>query len=117
MFRWHFRYFALFIVSVAVLIASPSGQAGQSDVNSLRSKADSGDAVAQYDLGYAYEYGHLDLDKDLKQAAVWFRKSADQGSAAAGNHCRRTKRCADRAARKDRRLVQQLHSVAEQYFR
>jgi len=86
MFRWHFRCFALFIVSVAVLIASPSGQAGQSDLNSLRSKADSGDAAAQYDLGYAYEYGHLDLDKDLKQAAVWFRKSADQGSAAAQNH-------------------------------
>src|SRR5260370_7122623 len=86
MFRWHFRCFALFIVSVAVLIASPSGQAGQSDLNSLRSKADSGDAVAQYDLGYAYEYGHLELDKDLKQAAVCFPKSADQGSAAAQTH-------------------------------
>src|SRR5229473_7268907 len=46
MFRWHFRCLALFIVSLAVLIASPYGKAGQSDLNSLRSKADSGDAAA-----------------------------------------------------------------------
>ncbi len=86
MFRWHFRCFALLIVSVAVLIASSPGKAGQSDLNSLRSKAESGDASAQYNLGYSYDNGLHGLTKDAKQAVIWYRKSADQGNAGAQNH-------------------------------
>ena len=43
-----------------------------------RTAAEKGDADAQYDLGDCYENG-VWVDKDLKQAAEWYRKAAAQG--------------------------------------
>jgi TPR repeat protein len=44
--------------------------------------AEAGQAEAQFDLGVLYAQG-LGVQRDLNQAASWYRKSADQGNAEA----------------------------------
>ena len=48
----------------------------------LRTRAEAGNAGAQYQLGRAYEYGQ-GVPQDDDKAAQWYRKSADQGFAKA----------------------------------
>lgn len=51
----------------------------------LKQKAMQGDIVAQYYLGKAYASGK-GIKKDLKQAAAWYRKAADNGNVDAQNN-------------------------------
>lgn len=53
--------------------------------DSLTAKANAGDPVAQYDLGYAYyaSNGIENYERNTETALSWFRKSADQGYAPA----------------------------------
>jgi TPR repeat protein len=51
----------------------------------LIEQAKAGDAKAQYKLGYDYYKGH-GIAQDYAQAAVWWKKSADQGFAYAQNN-------------------------------
>src|SRR5262249_29516299 len=44
----------------------------------LREAADLGDGLAQFNLGQFYSFG-LGVHRDPGEAAVWFRKAADQG--------------------------------------
>jgi hypothetical protein len=46
----------------------------------LQSRAEAGDASAQYALGWKYEFGD-GAPQDYHQAAVWLRKAAEQGLA------------------------------------
>jgi TPR repeat protein len=46
----------------------------------LRERAASGDPDAQFTLGKNYEAGRGGLKKDYTEAALWYRKSADQGN-------------------------------------
>ena len=48
-------------------------------------QAKAGDKVAQYKLGYNYYLGH-GIAQDYAQAAVWWKKSADQGFPSAQNN-------------------------------
>lgn len=50
----------------------------------MKNRAGSGDASAQYALGRAYETGS-GIQKSPQQAALWYRKAADQGNAKAQN--------------------------------
>ena len=51
----------------------------------LLAKANSGDTASQVLVGESYAAGN-GVTKDLNQAAVWYRKAADKGSAAAALH-------------------------------
>jgi len=44
-----------------------------------------GDAYAQNNLGYMYEYGE-GMPQDYQKALRWYRLAADQGEATAQNH-------------------------------
>jgi len=46
----------------------------------LRERAANGDPDAQFTLGKNYEAGRGGLKKDYAEAALWYRKSADQGN-------------------------------------
>ena len=46
--------------------------------DSVRKKAEAGDANAQYILGYMYRTGE-GVPQDYKKAAIWTRKAAEQG--------------------------------------
>ena len=48
----------------------------------IQSRADQGDANAQFELGVMYDLG-LGMSQDDGQAVVWYRKAADQGVPAA----------------------------------
>ena len=62
--------------------SSPSVPAVDGD---LIAQAQAGDAKAPYTLGYDY-YNGTGTPQDFAQAAVWWRKSADQGFAYAQNN-------------------------------
>lgn len=66
----------------------PSGDAGVSLVSidpDVLAKANAGDAVAQYKVGYDYYLGH-GVVQDYSEAAFWWRKAADHGYASAQNN-------------------------------
>ena len=49
----------------------------ETELRELRHDAESGDAAAQHDLGYAYRYG-IGVPKDEEEAEKWWRKAAEQ---------------------------------------
>jgi hypothetical protein len=66
-------------------VSAPTAQTNQAtaaDIESLRQKAEQGDAESQLKLGFCYRNG-ISVPKDEEQAVSWYRKSADQGDAAA----------------------------------
>lgn len=59
--------------------AGPRGVVAQ-NIPAIISRAESGDAESQNDLGVIYRDG-LGVERDYKVAAIWFRKAAGQGLA------------------------------------
>lgn len=74
------RHLILLIVACTATSLLAIGQSA--DVASLRQKAESGDAKAQFDLAQAYWEG-LGVPKDSAQGLEWLQKSANQGYAGA----------------------------------
>src|SRR5215204_1684155 len=64
--------------------AAVSETAKPIDIDSVRTKAESGDAQAQADLGRAYSKGE-GVKQSYSEAAKWYLKSAEQGNAIAQN--------------------------------
>jgi TPR repeat protein len=50
------------------------------DFPALRDKAEKGDAVSQFTLGWAYANGN-GVEADVKESVKWYRKSAEQNHA------------------------------------
>jgi len=65
-----------------LLSAAMSHAAGEAVFERKLAAAQSGDAEAQYDVGYRYEKGR-GVDEDEELALEWYRKSAEQGVAKA----------------------------------
>ena len=53
------------------------------EIAALRVKANAGRAFSQYNLGVMYGVGGDGVPQDYAQAAAWYRKAAEQGSAGA----------------------------------
>src|SRR3954469_14179665 len=64
--------FTFVLFSPSMLAASPA------EFAALRTKAEKGNAVAQYNLGLAYAQGQ-DVEGDLPRAYVWLSLAADHG--------------------------------------
>jgi uncharacterized protein len=71
-------------LAVGFVLLLTASLASAIDVDELRSRAEQGDASAQYELAMAYDAGQ-GVQKDLAQAAHWCSKAAEQGHAAAQN--------------------------------
>jgi len=69
------------LVGGAPLAQTPE-PAQDDTLEALRTRANAGDAEAQYNLGLTYATG-LDVPHDDVEAAAWFLKAAEQGHAAA----------------------------------
>jgi TPR repeat protein len=69
--------FAISLLLLAVL-SSASLLLGASNVDELRTKADAGDAAAQFNLGVMYANGE-GVPKDSVEAVKWYLKAAEQG--------------------------------------
>jgi TPR repeat protein len=48
-------------------------------LKSLKQDAENGNNIAQYDLGMLYEKGEQGLSIDYAEAAIWFKKAAEDG--------------------------------------
>jgi TPR repeat protein len=59
-----------------------NSRASQIDLKKLTKKANSGDATAQFKLGYAYHFG-VGVDKNVYQAIEWYRKAGNYSHPAA----------------------------------
>ena len=69
-------WFACFIVLLLAGAIGAAWDSCQPKTPTLEEKAEEGDAEAQSMLGFEYE-----LKQDLKEAAKWYRKAAEQGIA------------------------------------
>ena len=71
----------IFLFVTALIIVLPV-LAADVDIKTLRKKAEAGDALAQLNLGAAYDNG-MGVSRDVDKAIEWYKKSADQGLAEA----------------------------------
>ncbi len=69
----------LFALTGLVALAQENKPAKSERVAELRSKAEQGDASAQFKLGVMYEAGE-GVTKDPKEAVKWYRMAAEQGN-------------------------------------
>lgn len=74
----HMRLLVLSAVLLGLCWNTPRAQ----DLSELRSKANAGDAAAQFELGLYYDNRNR-RNRDERQAVDWYSKSADQGFARA----------------------------------
>ena len=72
----------LLLILCVPLMGADKGKPLPKDFKSLKALAEKGDAEAQFILGDMY-YKAEGVEKDLKEAAKWYRKSAEQGNAKA----------------------------------
>ena len=72
----------LLLILCVPLMGADKGKPLPKDFKSLKALAEKGDAEAQFILGDMY-YKAEGVEKDLKEAAQWYRKSAEQGNAKA----------------------------------
>ena len=73
------------LVLLTTLLAVATAVVGQNRYLDNIKKAEAGDAEAQFEVGKAYDLGE-GVEKDLAQAAVWYKKSASQGNMKAQNN-------------------------------
>ena len=71
-----------FLLGSGYLFLSSEACAEDASIEGLRSKAEQGDAVAQYNLAVAYAKGES-VPQDSKEAMKWYREAAEQGHAEA----------------------------------
>ena len=73
----------MFAVLLGLLFISQIVSAQVKDIDAVKEKAESGDAQAQYLLGWCYGTGNAGLAQDYYMATVWLEKAAQQGYEAA----------------------------------
>ena len=71
--------------AVGVFMLTAGGCDPRFETGTLRTKAEQGDAEAQYVLAQGYAHGR-GIGMDRTEAAKWFRKAAEQGYAKAQYH-------------------------------
>jgi len=73
------------IVSALLICSNPALGGKSLSLVEKRQAAESGDMLAQFELGKAYDFGE-DTERDTQQAAIWYQKAAAQGHGAAQNN-------------------------------
>ncbi len=68
-----------FTTALSVLVMSVGFAAHAADVDSLKERAEQGDAQAQYELGLMYQNGEGSLKADTQAAIDWLTQSAKNG--------------------------------------
>jgi uncharacterized protein len=76
---------ATLLVAALTFVGRASSQPppNATDIQHLRSGAEHGDAIAQFQLGYWYETGAPQLKPNYREAAAWYRRAAAAGYAPA----------------------------------
>lgn len=74
------NFYILFTVIVSAITSFAA--LADNSFNSVKKKAENGDAMAQYDMGTRYNFAK-GVSKDMTKAMYWYKKSAEQGFAPA----------------------------------
>ena len=83
------KKYGMMLMLLFLTLSMVSAQQTNSNVSAtdkiadLRMKAENGDVRSQYELGVAFDFGKLGLEKNYTEAVKWFRKAAEQNNAAA----------------------------------
>ena len=77
----NFRSLAAFLIVVVVVTLAPAQQSDE--ITALRSKAEKGNGLAQYNLGLAYAEGH-GVAADKIEAFVWLSLARENGTRGRG---------------------------------
>ena len=72
----------LIFASVFVLLFTFQTGTSAEDLDTLRERAEQGDAIAQFNLGVMYDNGR-GVTQDYARAIAWYKKAAEQGNASA----------------------------------
>ena len=76
------KWFLIFLLASAVFqLPAQQSEADRKMLAEIRAKAEKGDAPSQCDLGNAFSFGNLGVEKDEIEAVKWYRKAADQNVA------------------------------------
>jgi len=75
--KWCVAIFLLLVLCAGVRLHAQQGDTNS--VQSIKAKAEAGDAKAQNDLGVMYELGQ-GVDTNFANAIIWYRLSAQQGN-------------------------------------
>jgi TPR repeat protein len=78
--RWR-----LFLMLAASLTVQANSSSGEQELANIRAKAETGDANAQFELGYRHSVGK-GVKTNFAEAVNWYRKAAEQGDARAQNN-------------------------------
>jgi hypothetical protein len=70
------------VIPFLLLFLTGLSSAQEMDLDSLRARAEQGDAWAQLNLGAAYDNG-IGTARDVEKAITWYEKAAEQGVAEA----------------------------------
>lgn len=73
---------AVAISACIALLSRPAHAQDESVTDDIRTRAEAGDAGAQFDLGRSYDNGE-GVPQDHQEAARWYRLAAEQGHAPA----------------------------------
>ena len=93
--------------------ATPPAKRTTPDIAELLRKASAGDAFAQFELGRAYDTGN-GVRENPQQAALWYRKAAEQGNSKAQNSLGVLYWSGNGVARDKKEAVQWYHKAARQ---
>jgi TPR repeat protein len=80
--KWFVTLFLLFVLGAGVQLHAQSAELDRKVFETTKAKAETGDAVSEFNLGVAYG-DVVRVPRNYKEAARWYRKAAEQGMAAA----------------------------------
>jgi TPR repeat protein len=81
--RFIFRFgFILTVIFISLVLVNPRRSFAGDVTQDVRISAEQGNAKAQCELGYMYDFGQ-GVPQDYKKAIRWYRKAAEQGYAEA----------------------------------
>lgn len=72
-----FALMIFLLIGTADLSLAQQGNDEQRQFQEVRSKAEQGDANAQYSLGYVYEKGEI-IPRNTEESMKWYRKAFEQ---------------------------------------
>ena len=78
----HYLRFVTVVAVLSALVVCAPVQAQTPDIDALRARAEQGNFLAQYDLGFMYDTGD-GVPQDDARAVRWYRLGAEQGHALA----------------------------------
>ena len=109
------------LIAIIIAMTAIAAATAQTDSNTLanlpfselKTKAEQGDADAQFQLALRYHTGN-GIDKNPSEAVIWYQKAANQGNADAQNNLAACYASGDGVAKDTKQMLHWIKKAAEQ---